>query len=240
MAERLRADDAGGGPGFQHPHALALRLLDVVEAAGRLHDQERAVETRAADVLVDLADIAAHLRADIGVGDDRRAALELAIFLRELVRGGHEHLGVVRLQDRLGARLVIGAGVAIEEQDRAGLDPELFERFAQSRDLAFVERCLDLAVGEHAFLDLEAQRALDQRHVLAEEQIVGVRPVDPADLVDVAEPLGDQQRGFSAGALQDRVDGDGRAMQEQPGRAVIAARLLDTRIDAVDQPLRRG
>ena len=111
--------------------------------------------------------------------------------------------------------LVVGVGVAIEEQDRAGLDAELLELRAERRDLALVERRVDLAVGEHALLDLEAQRALDQRHVLLEEQIVGVRPVDAADLVDVAEAFGDEQRGLGAGALQDGVDGDGRAVQEQ-------------------------
>ena len=79
----------------------------------------------------------------------------------------------------------------------------------------FVERRLDLAVGQHALLDLEAQRALDQRLVLLEEQIVGVRPVDAADLVDVAKAFGDEQRGLGAGALEDGVDGDGRAVQEQ-------------------------
>ena len=119
------------------------------------------------------------------------------------------------LEDRLGARLVVGAGVAVEEQDRAGFDAELVELVAERRDLALVERRLDLAVGEHALLDLEAQRALDQRHVLLEEEIVGVGPVDAADLVDVAEALGDEQRGLGAGALQDGVDGDGRAVQEQ-------------------------
>ena len=64
---------------------------------------------------------------------------------------------------------------------------------AERGDLLFVERTLDLAVGEHALLHLEAQRALDQRLVLLEEQIVGVRPVDAADLVDVAEALGDER-----------------------------------------------
>ncbi len=132
-----------------------------------------------------------------------------------------------------------GAGVAVDEQDRAGLDPALLELGAERRDLRLVERLLDLAVGEHALVHLEPQRALDQRHVLLEEQIVGVRPVDAPDLVDVAEAFGDQQRGLRAGALQDGVDRHRRAVQEQPGRAIVAAGLLDPAVDAVDQPLRR-
>src|SRR5438477_369442 len=80
-AERLRADDSSRRPRLQHPDAVVAGLIGLVEAAGRLHDQERAVESGAADVIVDLADIAANLGADIGIGGDRRAALELAIFL---------------------------------------------------------------------------------------------------------------------------------------------------------------
>ena len=75
--------------------------------------------------------------------------------------------------------------------------------------------------------------------MLLEEQIVGVRPVDAADLVDVAEALGDEQRGLGAGALQDRVDGDGRAVQEQADGGIVGPGLGDAGIDALDQMLRR-
>ncbi len=237
--ERLRADDAGRGPRFEHVHAVVLGLLGLVEPTGRLHDQERAVETVGADMVLDLADVAAHDRPYIGVGDHGRAALELTVFLGELVRRRHEHLRVIALQDRFGARLVPALGVAVEEQDRGRLDAASLQQAPEARDLILVERRLDLAVGEHAFFDLEAQRALDQRFVLLEEQIVRIGPVDPADLVDVAEAVGDEQRSPRALALQDGVDRDGRAMQEQPGRAVVAPGLGDARIDALDQPLRR-
>ena len=90
-AERLGADDAGGGTRFQHAHAVVLGLLGLVESAGRLHDQERAAKTVTADVIVDLADITANDRPDIGVGDHGRAALELAILLGQFMRGRDEH-----------------------------------------------------------------------------------------------------------------------------------------------------
>src|SRR5262249_61408474 len=154
----------------------------LVRPAGRLHDQERARETRTADVPVDLADVAAHLRPDIGIGDDGRAPLELAILLRELVRGRDEHGRVPRFEDRLGARLMVGAGVAVEEQDRAGLDAERVEPLAERLDLVLVERPLDLAVGEHALLDLEPQPPLDPPPALPDEQPLSVSPLDPPDL----------------------------------------------------------
>ena len=127
MAHGLGADDAGRRTRFQHVHAVALGLLRLVEAAVRLHDQERPGKALAPDALIDLADIAPHDRPDIGVGDHRRAALELAVFLGQLVRGGDEQRGVVALQDGLGARLMIMPGIAVEEQDRGRLHAELFK-----------------------------------------------------------------------------------------------------------------
>ena len=101
---------------------------------------------------------------------------------------------MVLFQNRLGALFVIGIRIAIQKQDGGGFDAELFELLAERRDFVFIQRRIDLAVGQHALVDLEAQRPLDQRHVLLEKQIVGVGPVDAADLVDVAKALGDEQR----------------------------------------------
>jgi hypothetical protein len=239
VTKRLGADDAGRRPGFQHLHAVILGLIRVVESARRLHDQKRAGEPAAANAVLDLAEITPHDRPDIGVGDHRRAALEFAIFLGEFMRGGDEHLRMVPLQDRLGARFMVALGVAVEKQDRGRLHAEPREHAAERLDLLLVERSLDFAVGQHALLDLEAQRPLDQRLVLVEEQIVGIRPVDAADLVDVAEALGDEERGLGALALQDGIDGDGGAVEKQSSGLVIAARLLNPGVDPLDQPLRR-
>ncbi len=117
--------------------------------------------------------------------------------------------------------------------------PSASSRAPSGDDLVFVERDVDLAVGEHALLRLEAQGTLDQRLMLAEEQIVGVRPVDAADLVDVAEAFGNDERGPGAGPLQNGVDGDGRAVEEQPGGGIIGARLLDSGGDPLDEMMRR-
>jgi hypothetical protein len=239
VAERLSADHAGRRPGLQHSHALRLRLLALVQPSGRLHDQKRALEIVVADVRVDLADVAAHLRADEGVGRDRRGALELAILLRQLVRRRDEHARQAFAEDFLRPRLMRAVGVAVDEHDGDGFDAERLEPVAQRREARLVERDHHLAVGAHALLHLEAQRPLDQRLVLLEIEIVGVGPVDAADLVDVAEAVGGDQRGPGAGSLQHGVDGDRRAVQEQARRGVVAAGLLDAVADAVDQPPRR-
>jgi hypothetical protein len=75
--------------------------------------------------------------------------------------------------------------------------------------------------------------------VLLKEQIIGVRPVDAADLVDVAKPFGDQQRGARAGAFKHRVDRDRRTVQEQTDGAIIGPGLGDARGNPFDQVRRR-
>ncbi len=144
---------------------------------------------------------------------------------------------MARGQDFLGARLVCRIGVTVDEHDGDGVHAETRHLVAQALDLGLVERDQNVAVGAHALPGLEAQRALDQRHVLLEEQVVGVGPVDAADLVDVAESLGGDQRGLRTRTFEDGVDRDRRAVKEQVCRLVIAAGFLDAIADAVDQPL---
>ena len=57
VAQRLGADDAGRGPGLQHPDAGRLRLRDVEQTAVRLHDQEVAGEAGGLEVVAHFAEI---------------------------------------------------------------------------------------------------------------------------------------------------------------------------------------
>ena len=95
VAQDLGADDARGRTRFQHADAGIARFVDVEQAAGRLHDQERAVEIRFAQMRVHHREIIAHARADIGIGGDGRGALELAIFLRQFMRRRDEQAGAI-------------------------------------------------------------------------------------------------------------------------------------------------
>ena len=103
--------------------------------------------------------------------------------------GRNEHCGVVRLDQRLGARFMIGIAIAIEKQNRGRFDAELVEPSPQRGDLAFIERYVDCAIRQHTLAHLEAQRPLHQRCMLLEKQVVGVGSIDAADLVDVAGSL---------------------------------------------------
>ena len=74
---------------------------------------------------------------------------------------------------------------------------------------------MDGSVGAQALGDLETHRPTNERLMLAEEEIVGVRTIDAANLVNVTKPLCDEQNGLGPVPLQQRVDRDGRAVKEQ-------------------------
>ena len=98
--------------------------------------------------------------------------------------------------DRLRPLLVRGIAVGVQEQDGDRLRARAHRVGRGGAHRVLVELDQHLALRVHALADLVAQVALDQRLVPAEEQIVGFRPVDAADLVDVAEALrGDERAG---------------------------------------------
>ena len=204
-----------------------------------MHHQERAAEPGLSDVLLDLAQIAAHFRADIRIGDDRRAALELPVFPRQFMRRRDKHIGMIGLDQLLGAHLVTGIAVAVEEQDRDRFDAEAVELRREGRNFGLVERDVDVAVGQDSLPRLEAQRALDQRLVFLEEQVVGIRPVDAADFVDVPKAFGDDEGGLGTSAFQNSVDGHRRAMEEQPGVRIGGSRMGDGSRDSLNQMMWR-
>ena len=74
---------------------------------------------------------------------------------------------------------------------------------------------MDSPIGAQALGHLEAHRSRHQRIVFLKVEIVGIGTVDAADLVDVPETFRDQQSGFCPRPLEQRVDGDRRAVQEQ-------------------------
>jgi hypothetical protein len=239
VAQRLRSDHAGGGTGFQNADAFAARGLELEQAAGGLHDEERAVEPLAGDALTDIGEIALHARTDKSIGDHCRAALELAIFLRQFVRRGNEDAGKAPLQNLLGAQFVRRIAVAVQEQNRDRFDLLALESVGQRKKLGLVERLGDAAVGIKALRHFVAMPPRHQREMLLEEQIIGVGPIDAADLVDVAKAARRDQRGLGAGALQHGVDGDRGAVQEQAGIGKSGARLGDAIGDALDHRRRR-
>src|SRR5437016_3866261 len=84
----------------------------------------------------------------------------------------------------------------------AGARPQ--ELPGRGLDRALVERDEDLAGVVDPLVDLEPQRALDQRARLLPERVVEARDTHAADLEQVAEAAGRQQAGAGAAVLEDR------------------------------------
>ena len=216
-ADRLRADHARCRARLQHADAAHARMLRREQAAGRLHDIEIAAEALAAEV---------RLRAR--PGSRRRAARRRrwppTVETRSNSRyscdssceARDEGAGHFLLQDLLDALLVRRIAVGVQEQDRDGLDAACPSTRAPARARqprrAPCARCRRRA--SRSATSKRSER-WTSGSMLAEEQVVGVGPVDAPDLVDVAEALGDQQRRLRAVALEQRVDRDRRAVQEQ-------------------------
>ena len=239
-AQGLRAHHAGRRAGFQHADAFGLGLARLVQPAGRLNEQKGAAEAAALQMPVDVTDVPADARTDERIRNGGRAALELPVLLRQLVRSGDEGLRQPLLHDALDPLFVGRIHVAMQQQDGNGFDLRGLQLVAERMDLGVVQSDEDFAGRRDPLAHLEPQRPFDQRHVLAKEQVVGVGAVDAADLVGVAEAFGDEERGLRAGTLEHRVDGDGRAMKEQPGIGVLGLGFLHAVGDAVDQAAGRG
>ena len=236
LADPRRGDDAADRTRFHHRHRPFGRDLRRHHAAVRAHDREIAAKPDVAEVLAQAFHIAADLRADIGVDHRRRHALELAIFAQDVVR--QRQIGAGQRFAHHGAddALMVGIGVSVQQAHRDRLDAFGGERAAGLGDARLVERMVHLARAHDALVDLARQMPRHQRPVAMEEQIIGFRAVAAADDVDVAGAAGDDQSGLGALALDQRVDGDGRAVDQLVDRGSRQAALAD----AVENALRRA
>src|SRR5580693_442551 len=71
------------------------------------------------------------------------------------------------------------------------------------------------------------------------EEVIGFRAIAAADDVDVAGAAGDDQSGLGAFALDQRVDGDGRAVDQLVDRGSRQAALADAVENALRELMRR-
>ena len=230
------ADAAADRTRFHQRDRLAAAAFGGDDAAVRAHQQQRAVEAAAAQAGIELGDIFADLRPDIGVGRRGRGALELVPLARQLGAGGDEHAGQQPAHLRRRGLLVLGREVRVEKADRQRLDLLAragYRRAARARRSASgVRTWPDPSTRS---VDLEAQLARDQRRLAMEAQVERLGAVAAADFQQVAEALGRQQRGLGAGALQQRVDDKRGAVLDEARIARVDRGLADAVEDGVAQ-----
>ena len=124
-------------------------------------------------------------------------------------------------EDPHRALLVLRVGVGVEEAHHHAVHALAPDDSGEPPQPILVQRAVHGAVRPPPLRDLQPQRPLDQRLRMIEVDVVHLRPGLAADLEEVAEPVGGDQRDLAAAALDQRVGADGGAV----GQAGHAGRV---------------
>ncbi len=163
-------------------------------------------------IVVQAANIGAHLRPDVGVGGDRRAALVLVPLAGQIGAEGDVSVGQ-QLFQFLSRRFLVGrVDVRVHEKNRHRLDAEFTDRDGEFFQARNIERRYHFALAAHAFGYFEAQLAWNQRLIALIVQIERVGTVATGDFENIAEALGGNQCGLRTFALDQRIDHQRRAV----------------------------
>jgi len=224
---------AAGRPGHRRADREPSRGLDGHHSAARSDRQHPVGVAGLEQLLLQPREIAVHQRLQVGVEHRGRESLELAVLRHDVGRERHRHLGKALAEALADGALVSGIGVGVEQADGQSLGRRSRERVDHAIDAAAVERCEHRAVVEHALVDLEPQRALDEglrSHERRHEQHGDVA-LGSADLDQVAEARGRDQGHASPAPLEDRVGSHRRAVDEPAHAAAVDAEGGETRQD---------
>src|SRR6516225_2862584 len=121
--------------------------------------------------------------------------------------------------------LVIRIGEAVQQPDRHGLDVLGGERVDRTGDARFIEWDQQLPLRIDPLGDRQAQPARNERRRQIDVDVVLLEAVFVADLDHVAEALGGEKRGPGALALDERIGGERRAMDDHADFAGLDTRL---------------
>ncbi len=207
-------DGAARGTRFDEPDREADRGLDRGQAAARQHQEERAEKALAAQQRVEISEVAADQRLDVGIGASRRKALVFAHLGRHVARQGDRHARQALGDNLASPALMRRIGEAVQKADRDGLDAAFCEAVGQRSNAVLVERHQHPAARVHPLAHREAQAARHERRRQVDIDVVLLEPVLVADLDRIAEALGRQQCGLGAFALDDRVGRESRPVND--------------------------
>ena len=190
-----------------------------------------------AQLLLEPADVAGDLRADVGVEADGREALVLPVLRQHLGRDGQERLWELLADDLGDALLVLRVQEGEQEAHRDRLDARLLQLADLLARLLVVERDEHRAVLRDALGHREAIATPDDRIALP-RQVLVVREVEgllvARDVEDVAIALGRDHPDRGAVVLDHDVRRDRRAVEHLVERGRALPRLLRDLDDALD------
>ncbi len=173
-------------------------------------------------------------RLDVGVGDGRRRALELADLGRHLVRRGREDLGMTLGDEANGLGLVARVRVGVKEHHRERAHAAVGQSLDRRHELIAIERPADGAIGVDTLAHLEPQIARDQRLGLGDVEVVELELSLAPDLERVAESGRRDQPGDGALALDEGVGEERRRVHDAREVSRLERPVSENRRDARD------
>ena len=240
-AREARAPDgARRGPGFDRVHGFAARGLERERTTVGLRDENLAGETTPGQPLPELTEISSDDRLQVRVHDRGARALVLTPLLGEAMGDGHGDVRQRLRHDLGGALLVRGIAIREEEDERDGLHAVVREALRGGAHRAFVEGNQHVALGIEPLRHFEAASARHEWRRAPIEHVVHLQEITAADLEDVTEPFGRHQPRARALAFEERVDADGRAVDDEAAIFEADARLVDAVEDTLEERARRA
>ncbi len=197
-------------------------------------------KARTHQIAVELRNVAPDEGLQIGVCAGGGEALVFAHLRRDLAGQRHCELRQPARNRIADPALVIRIGEAVQQPDRHGLDLLGSERLDRTGDAGFVERNQHLTLRIDPLADGQAQPAGNERRRQIDVDVVLLEAVFVADLDHVAEPFGGEKGGSGALALDERIRGERRAMDDHADLAGLDARLGCDRAQSGQHALFRG
>ena len=214
-----RRDWRHGRAGLDRVDGPRDQLVDVHAAADRGAHQNLALASGFAEIVLHAAQMRLHQRLERGVDGGGGCA---PVFAHDGDQPVREGVGDARqnLLDQRGKRLLVrGVGDRPQQTDGDRLEAALAHEFQDRARLLAIQRRHHAALGIDPLVDLEGVSLRD-----VGVRVIGLEVVDPvlAALLqhqDVGEAGGHQERGLGDRALDDRVGGARRSVDEQIGLA---------------------
>ena len=215
FGEAAREDGAARGARLHQADREARGGGNVRQAAPGSHHQERAAEAALGEGCRQVRQVARHQGPDVGVGARRREAFELADLRAHLGRQGDGDVRQAFGQERADAAFVGGVGIGVEQPHGDAGDALPFQDRRQRPHRVFVQRQQDLAGGVHPLRHGQAQPARHQRPRAVDVDVVLLEAVLVGHLQRVAVALRRDERRHGAAALDERVGGEGGAVEDE-------------------------
>jgi hypothetical protein len=207
------------------------------DAAVRLHNQERNVAGRGADLVDGALQVGAAIGFDQHIDQRRHGALVFAVFRQHHRRQRDENGGEVLGDEFADALLVRVVGVGVQQTNGDAAHAVLQELLHGGDDGSFVER-LELAAIEAqptGHLAHEMQRHQSARFHPEEGIAVAVRHRLPRDFDQMAEALGNQKPQAVELVLEHGIGRDRRTVQQHVHVGRLAAGGFENLAHAFDQ-----